>query len=240
MPGLVLAGAHPDDELFAAGLLAALAERSVEVHLLCLTRGEGGTTGKPPVTTRENLGAFREAELHASAAVLGARSVEVLGYVDPIPEGGVTKAPDADPDHLAAQVAETLRRQGAEAVLTHGSNGDYGHPAHRLMHAAVRQAVGLLGDEAPVFYTFNAAAPEVDVWGGMNADDPADLVLDVTPWLATKVRAFEAHVSQRELWVKPGGAATVEEYARRHAFHETFRRHRGAGDPLRAWLERTP
>jgi LmbE family N-acetylglucosaminyl deacetylase len=227
MPGLLLAGAHPDDELYAAGLLACLSARGVDIHLLFLTRGEGGSTGKPPVADRENLGAAREAEVRASAAALGARSVEFLGYVDPIPQGRPL-APEVDPDHLARQIADALKRHGAEALLTHGTNGEYGHPAHRLMHEAGRRVLGT------AFYTFNASAP-VPLWGGVNADDPADLVLDPEPWRDAKARAFASHVSQRHIWLRPGGPDTEEEYLRHSGVQETFRHH-GGPDPLRRWL----
>lgn len=235
MPVLLFVGAHPDDELYAAGLLAALSERGVRIHLLCLTRGEGGTMGKPPVATRDTLGAAREAELRASAQVLGIATVELLGYVDPEPTGvpRIVRAPDVDPGHLTSLIAEAIRKSGAEAVLTHGSNGEYGHPAHRLVHQSVVQAV-----DSAVLYTFNANAPGVSLWGGVNPDDPADLVFDATPWLDAKIRAFESHVSQREIWLPPGGPATTEDYIRASAFQETFRRHGppGGPDPLRAWL----
>jgi LmbE family N-acetylglucosaminyl deacetylase len=228
MPGLVLAGAHPDDELYAAGLLACLSARGVEVHLLYLTRGEGGSTGNPPVATREGLGVAREAEVRASAAALGARSIEFLGYTDPIPQGRPL-APEVDPDDLSQQIADVLLRHGAEALLTHGTNGEYGHPAHRLMHEAARR---ILGESA--LYTFNASAP-VPLWGGANADDPADLIFDPRPWHDSKARAFASHVSQRHIWLRPGGPPTEEEYLRRSGIRETFRRY-GAADPLRGWL----
>ena len=217
--GLLFVGAHPDDELYAAGLLAALAERGVETHLLCLTRGEGGPIGS--IATRENLGQVREQELRASAAALGAATVELMGYVDPHPDGRA-RAPEAAPEKLAREIEAVVRERKAEALLTHGSNGEYGHPAHRLLHAAARLVQG------PALYTFNAAAPDVVLWGGVNPDDPADLVLDVTPWLEAKARAFDAHVSQHGLWLRIGGPSP----------RETFRRHRagGAGDPLRSWL----
>ena len=213
---LLFVGAHPDDELYAAGLLAALAERGVETHLLCLTRGEGGTTGS--ITTRENLGNVREQELRASAQALGVASVELMGYVDPIPDGKA-RAPEVDPGRLAWEIEDAVRKRKAEAVLTHGSNGEYGHPAHRLVHQAARLVQG------PVLYTFNAAAPDVVLWGGVNPDDPADLVLDVTPWLEAKASAFDAHLSQREVWLRAGGPSP----------RETFRRY-GTEDPLRSWL----
>jgi N-acetylglucosamine malate deacetylase 2 len=37
--------AHPDDELFASGLLRELSARGRDFHIACLTRGEGGITG---------------------------------------------------------------------------------------------------------------------------------------------------------------------------------------------------
>ena len=230
MPGLLFAGAHPDDELYAAGLLACLSARGVEVHLLYLTRGEGGSTGTPPVAAREDLGAAREAEVRASAAALGARSVELLGHVDPRPQGRPL-APEVDPDRLAGQIAGTLRRHGAEALLTHGTNGEYGHPAHQLMHQAALRIV-----RETALYTFNAFAPGVSLWGGVNADDPADLVFNPEPWHDAKARAFASHVSQRHIWLRPGGPATEEEYLRQSGIHETFRRHGSGDDPLRRWL----
>ena len=230
MSGLLFAGAHPDDELYAAGLLACLAARGVEVHLLYLTRGEGGSTGTPPVATREGLGAAREAEVRASAAALGARSVEFLGYVDPVPQGKAL-APEVDPGHLAARITEVLRKHSAEALLTHGSNGEYGHPAHRLMHQAGRRVPRIAR------YTFNAAAPGVSLWGGVNADDPADLVFDPEPWHGAKARAFASHVSQRHIWLRPGGPATEEEYLRQSGVRETLR-HWDGPDLLREWLSR--
>lgn len=213
---LLFVGAHPDDELYAAGLLAALAGRGVETHLLCLTRGEGGTTGG--LTTREDLGRLRERELRASAAALGVATVELMGYVDPLPDGKA-RAPEVAPGELAREIEAAVEKRDAEAVLTHGSNGEYGHPAHRLVHQAARLVRG------PVLYTFNAAAPGISLWGGVNPDDPADLVLDVTPWLEAKARAFDAHASQREVWLRAGGPSP----------RETFRRH-GPDDPLRGWL----
>jgi hypothetical protein len=89
-----------------------------------------------------------------------------------------------------------------------------------------------------VLYTFNASAPGAPLWGGVNADDPADLVFDPEPWHGAKARAFASHVSQRHIWLRPGGPATEEEFLRRSGFRETFRRYGddGGPDPLRGWL----
>lgn len=231
---LLFVGAHPDDELYAAGLLAALARRGIRVHLLCVTRGEGGTLGKPPVATRETLGAVREGELRKSAAALGITDVELLGYVDPLPDGKA-RAPEVQPDDLGRQISAIAGRLQAAAILTHGSNGEYGHPAHRLVH----EAASFVNGEGPVLYTFNAAAPGISLWGGENRDDPADFTFDSAPVREEKRRAFEAHVSQHSLWLKPGGPATLDEHVRHYAPWETFRRHGTGPDLLREWLEAT-
>jgi LmbE family N-acetylglucosaminyl deacetylase len=43
-------GAHPDDETCASGTLIKYAEEGYDVYILMTTRGEGGSTGEPPVT----------------------------------------------------------------------------------------------------------------------------------------------------------------------------------------------
>ena len=80
MTTLLAIGAHPDDEtMFAGGTLAWAAARGLTVRVLGVTRGEGGETGEPPVTTQERLGETREAELRAAVAALGLAGVDGSG-----------------------------------------------------------------------------------------------------------------------------------------------------------------
>src|SRR5512143_3288271 len=114
--------AHPDDETrLCGGILAMLAHKGVAVHILSLTRGEGGELGEPPLATRETIGAVREAELVCAAGKLGARSLTFLDYVDPaVGPDNALFAPEADPVVLSGQIANTIRQCGAAVVLTHG------------------------------------------------------------------------------------------------------------------------
>ena len=192
--------AHPDDELFASGLLGELAARGRAVHNACLTRGEGGITGG---ITREELGRRREAELRASAAALGAASVGFLGHIDPLGKAHRTFAPDVSVNDLAAQITELLEKLQPSLVVTHGSGGEYWHPAHLLVHHAVFLASGNSRD----LLTIHAWQDGHALPGLLNRDDPADLVLDASPHRDRRLAAFRAHVSQHDYFAGHGGGS---------------------------------
>jgi N-acetylglucosamine malate deacetylase 2 len=195
--------AHPDDELFASCLLCELAARGMPFHLVCLTRGEGGITGG---TTREELGRIREAELRASAAALGAASVEFLDYVDPLGLAHRTFAPDVSPEDLATRLKALLENHRPSILLTHGSGGEYWHPAHLLVH----RALFLASEGKHDILTIHAWQEGHALPGMLNRDDPADLVIDGTHHRARRLDAFRAHASQHHYFVGHGG--TLEGY----------------------------
>ena len=118
-------GAHPDDEtMLAGGTLALLSQRNVQIHILCATRGEGGETGEPPLCERAELGSVRERELRCAAAELGAASVHLLDYVDPLIGPDDELYPfEAQFDTLVSQINEVLGSSNIELVITHGSDG---------------------------------------------------------------------------------------------------------------------
>jgi LmbE family N-acetylglucosaminyl deacetylase len=211
--------AHPDDELFASGLLCELAARGREFHLACLTRGEGGITGS---ITREELGSQREAELRASAAVLGAASVTFLGHVDPPGKPHRTFAPEVSVNDLAAQLAGLLENLQPSLIVTHGSGGEYWHPAHLLARHAVFQAAGTSRD----LLTIHAWQQGHALPGLLNRDDPADLVIDGHPHRAKRLAAFRAHASQHAYFAGHGGGS-LEAFADLTA-REAFRHYPAA------------
>src|SRR5262245_34506691 len=131
MRSLLCLVAHPDDEtILCGGTLALLASRGVEVHVASLTRGEGGDLGEPPLTDREHLGQLREQEMVCAVGKLGGKSLTFLGYVDPtVGPDDKLSAPEHDPKMLCGQIIASLKQTGAPVLLTHGTNGEYGHPA---------------------------------------------------------------------------------------------------------------
>lgn len=191
--------AHPDDEsVLAGGLITLLTGRGVPVHVVSATRGEGGELGDPPVTHRGNIGNIRENELRCASRALGA-SVGMLGYVDPLIGADDLLSPfKADFDTLVKQISTLIKQRGADLVLTHGSDGEYGHPAHQLVHRAVLRAAQI----TPVrVYTVAANVPTINdrLW---NESELAHFALDIRPWARAKVQAMECHVSQHALFMR--------------------------------------
>lgn len=214
--------AHPDDELFASCLLCELSSRGKPFHLVCLTRGEGGITGG---TTRDELGAIREAELRASAEALGAASVTFLGHIDPLGLPHRTFAPDVSVADLAKQLRGLLGKHDPSVIVTHGSGGEYWHPAHLLVH----RAVFLASQGKHDVLTIHAWQDGHALPGMLNRDDPADLIVDGTPHRAKRLAAFRAHASQHDYFAGHGGS--LERYVDL-SVKETFRHYQSSDSTL--------
>ncbi|HEX2620795.1 MAG TPA: PIG-L deacetylase family protein, partial [Phototrophicaceae bacterium] len=191
--------AHPDDEtVLTGGMIALLTRQHIPVHVVCATRGEGGETGEPLIQVeRHHLGESREQELRCAAQALGT-SVEILGYVDPlIGKDDVLSPFEANFDELTGKIISIIRQRRADLVLTHGSDGEYGHPAHQLMHRAVVRAVHEIFP-AILLYTAAAAVNGIEdrIW---NQNQPAHFALDIRPWGEQKLAAMQCHITQHAL-----------------------------------------
>ncbi|MFL7790876.1 MAG: PIG-L deacetylase family protein [Anaerolineae bacterium] len=154
MPKTLLAiFAHPDDETFGpGGTLAKYAAEGVAVHLVCATRGEVGESDLDGLGDCEDLACQREQELRCAADVLGLAEIHFLGYQD----SGMAGSPanqdpralvQADPDALAEQVADWMRRLQPQVVLTFDPYGAYGHPDHIAIYRATVAAYERLAEE---------------------------------------------------------------------------------------------
>ncbi|MGE5220863.1 MAG: PIG-L deacetylase family protein [Omnitrophica WOR_2 bacterium] len=243
--------AHPDDEtMLAGGILALLAKNGAQVHYVSATRGEGGEMGEPPICTREELGEVREKELVCAVQALKGRSLTFLGYVDPaIGPDDTLYAYTDNLTLLAGQLDASIRQFGIDVVITHGSNGEYGHPAHLLSHQAALVALESFSvtdpkTPAPFLYTAAASFPGHPRPRLTNKDDPADLVVDITPVRKQKEDAALCHRTQHALFVR----RPSEEAGRKLAVSETILLLEGlrrvipagedlSGDPLVELLE---
>ena len=221
-PPVVLAvSAHPDDDtLFSGGALAKWASEGYDVYTLETTRGEGGEVGELGLPDKSELGKYREQEARCAAEALGEKDVFFLDYEDPHMEiDGVAEPINATLEEFSAAIAEYLARLRPEIVVTHGSDGEYGHPQHKFTHVATRAAIQRLAPWRPrEFYTWMARpAGELDERSERlaNQSDPATLTLDVSPWFERKVAAAMCHRSQHAMFLRNSRQPTVRDMVRR-------------------------
>jgi LmbE family N-acetylglucosaminyl deacetylase len=99
-------------------------------------------------------------------------------------------------------VAASIRQHQPIAIITHGSNGEYGHPAHIITYTAARIAVESFGESAPLLYSIMADFPNAPRKRLVNRSDPAHLVVDITPSLPHKEKAALCHRTQHALFVR--------------------------------------
>ena len=212
MTTILAISAHPDDEsLFAGGTLAMFAEQGHNVYILETTRGEGGEVGEPPLTTEENLGAFREQEVRKAARELGIRDIFFLPYIDPHMEiNGIARPIDIPLEEFTQSIGEYVAKIRPDLVITHGSNGEYGHPQHIYTHRATRMALAN-GAPATTLLSWCAWYQPSDHERILNQDDPADIVHDVTPWLKAKIAAALCHQTQHAMFLRNSGVASVRD-----------------------------
>ena len=131
------------------GTFARYATEGLHTALVCCTRGEEGGILDPaldPAEARPRLGAIREGELRAAAAILGVAAVHMLGYRDSgLPaNANPQNFVHADPAEAAERLAALVRALRPHVVVTYEEHGGYGHPdhamAHRVTHLAIARA----------------------------------------------------------------------------------------------------
>jgi len=144
--------AHPDDESFGpGGTLALYAQRGVDVHLICATRGDVGTVDPEYMKGFHDVAELRLAELDCAVQALGIHQLHQLGYRDSGMPG------TADNQHKNALVAAPLqevvgkivgiiRQVQPQVLVTFDPVGGYYHPDHIRMHDATVEAFHAAGD----------------------------------------------------------------------------------------------
>ena len=148
MATAVILHAHPDDETIATGGTIAKAKRDGHrIVLVLATAGEEGEPVPGVLSDGEELGDRRVRETEHAAALLGVDRVAHLGYRDSGMMGEPTNDNPAsfwraDVHDAAAKLAQILREEQADLLVTYDANGVYGHPDHIQVHR-----VGVLAAE---------------------------------------------------------------------------------------------
>ena len=221
MSTILAVSAHPDDEtLFGGGTLARYARQGHAVYILETTRGQGGEVGEPPLATRETLAAVREHEVRQAASILGARDIFFLPYIDPYMEiNGIPRRIDVPLPDFSASIESHLKKIEPDLVITHGSNGEYGHPQHIYTHQATRLALKKSSSRAALM-SWSAWHVPSERERVLNRDDAADIIADITPWRDIKVAAAMCHKTQHAMFLRNTGAPSVADMVRRiETFH---------------------
>ena len=155
----VILHAHPDDETIATGGTIAKAKRDGHrVVLVIATAGEEGEPVPGVLAEGEALGDRRVRETELAAKVLGVDRVAFLGYRDSGMMGEPTNDNpasfwQADLHDAATQLAQILREEQADLLVTYDEHGVYGHPDHIQVH----RVGALAADYAGVARVFEAS-----------------------------------------------------------------------------------
>ena len=194
--------AHPDDESFmAAGVARKYAEEGARVALVTATLGEEGGAGDPPVCTREELPAVREAELRRAVEILGIDSLDLLGYRDK----QLASAPHAE---VREKLVRLIRLYRPQVVITFDPNGSNAHTDHVAISRFASDAVQAAADArffpeageahrvARLLWTTPTPCWELALKERPWEEPGVDYLIDVGRWWRRKEAALRAHRSQ--------------------------------------------
>lgn len=163
---------HPDDEAVGCGgAICAHRAEGDPVRAVFLTSGEHGGHGRPP----EETARVREEEARSAAAILG------IGLIDfwRQPDGALRST------HALVERLRTLLVAWQPAVL-YVTHEDEMHPDHRAAARLVRRA---LAAGLP-------ALPDVRMYEVWTPLQRMDEIVDISPFVETKLAAVRAHKSQ--------------------------------------------
>jgi LmbE family N-acetylglucosaminyl deacetylase len=152
--------AHADDETAAGPALARYAREGVQVYVIIVTDGSGGS-GTQAYLQRSDSGPVGDAlvkaradEARCATTSLGARDPIFLGF----PDG---KLGDYLGDRglmtrLTDRIANEIKRLQPDVVVTWGPDGGTGHPDHRIVSNIATQLLrfGAPGMPERLFYMY--------------------------------------------------------------------------------------
>jgi LmbE family N-acetylglucosaminyl deacetylase len=186
--------AHPDDVDFAAaGTVARLTDKGIEVVYCIVTDGDAG--GFDRELDNGGMAALRRAEQTEAARLVGVKDLRFLGYRDGTVEQTLG---------LRRDIARVIRQVRPDRVVTSTPERNYArlgpsHPDHRAVGGATLDAVypdarnpyafpELLAEEGLEAWTVR------EVW--LSGGQANNHYVDVTTVVDRKIAALRAHVSQ--------------------------------------------
>jgi LmbE family N-acetylglucosaminyl deacetylase len=187
--------AHPDDaEFMCGGTTAAWADAGCEIHYVVCTDGSAGSNERG--RGRDVMRPIRESEQRAAAAVLGVASVTFLGEVD----GFLQVTPET-----RRKVTREIRRLRPEVIVAPDPSrlwSGRGYINHWDHKQAGLLALTAVMPDAPTRVMFQELEDEglepYEIPNLMLAvpDVEADVYVDITDTIDTKLAALAEHVSQ--------------------------------------------
>ena len=182
--------AHPDDaDVRCGGTFARWAAEGKEISYVVVTSGERGGDGS---RSEQEVGAMREAEQRAAAAVVGVRELVFLHHED----GYLTASMS-----LRRAITREIRRFRPEVVVMHNPIRHYGwgnHPDHFAVGESTAAAVYPTARNPMVFPDLldEGFAPWEVTWTmAIDAESP-DHFVDIGSSIERKVEAIGRHASQ--------------------------------------------
>jgi LmbE family N-acetylglucosaminyl deacetylase len=169
MAAIVAFHAHPDDEVLLTG--GTLARLAAEGHRTVVVVACDGLMGE---ATGEGSTA-RLDELRASARILGVARVVHLGYADS--GHGPVLFPDpadrvrfvrAPVEEAARRLADILRHESADVLISYDAQGGYGHRDHVRVHE-VGALAALLAETPRVLQATAPREPLVRIFRALRA-----------------------------------------------------------------------
>ena len=145
MVDLLVVVAHPDDEVFVAGLLARMVSDGKHVAVITLTLGKAGRT--LGLCNQDKLSQVRENEFRAALGMLGVNNVYTFNYPDFViaSDRGLLAhiGLRADFRDAAFDLTSLIEELMPNTVITFPPNGLNGHPDHVITHQIVHNALEL-------------------------------------------------------------------------------------------------
>lgn len=196
---VLVALAHPDDELFMAPAIAALVREGAQVTLAYATQGDAGP-GVSGMDKGEALAAVRLAEAQCASKALGAK------WLNSFNRGDGLMGIDVHKQGSAANLARgdfAGMIPGLDLILTWGPDGGYGHGDHRMVSAFVTETVQSISGETRPQLLYVAIpsgtrppVPEMEFWAETAPELVTQSIAYTPEDLAAAKAAAMCHVTQ--------------------------------------------